>query len=478
MNAEYQRLEAEASEVQNQIDGLVKSGGQMVAADFQKFEAKIAVLHQRLAGLQQGMGLLKLAGSATMQAQAAKLAKSQPKTFHSQGTRPKTVKLTGGVTVTIHITYYHRFQVPEKAKNKKANRGMFPMLILLGIANGFTAGVRQRIMKCAALLGSYEEAVQMLADEGLKICVNTLRKVTAGMEEMLARLTRLGSVKVSGDAAGRRIVVTTDGGRVRLREKRRGKTKNGRKRFKPAWREPRLFMIYATDEHGKLDPEFSPIIDGSLGSCDQLFRLLLSYLKTLNVKDASKVLFIADGAACPVLICSPQRTQWRRVPLLIKSLGLTAEQTQQRIDYWHAVEYLGKIVESSSLQGKPKTQWLKTQKNRLYRGEIGTVVIAIRELIGEKPSKDQTTWLNYFINHGLTHRRMDYSVSMSDHLPIGSGAIESAVRRVINLRVKSNATYWLRKNAETIIRFRAWIKAGRAEELFHQTTYVTPELVL
>ncbi len=55
MNAEYQRLEAEASEVQNPIDGLVSSCSQMVAADFQKFEARIAVLHQRLAGLRQGM---------------------------------------------------------------------------------------------------------------------------------------------------------------------------------------------------------------------------------------------------------------------------------------------------------------------------------------------------------------------------------------------------------------------------------------
>ena len=93
---------------------------------------------------------------------------------------------------------------------------MYPMLILLGIANGFTAGVRQRMMKCAALLGSYEVAVQMLADGGIKICVNTLRKVTAGMGEMLSRLTKLGSVKVSEDAAGPRIVVTTDGTRVPL----------------------------------------------------------------------------------------------------------------------------------------------------------------------------------------------------------------------------------------------------------------------
>ena len=39
-------------------------------------------------------------------------------------------------------------------------------------------------------------------------------------------------------------------------------------------------------------------------------------------------------------------------------------------------------------------------------------------------------------------------------------------------------TYWIRENAETIIRFRPWIKAGRAEELFHQTTYATPDLAV
>lgn len=63
-------------------------------------------------------------------------------------------------------------------------------------------------------------------------------------------------------------------------------------------------------------------------------------------------------------------------------------------------------------------------------------------------------------------------------MPVGSGAIESAIRRVINLRVKSNATYWLRENAETMIRIRAWFKAGRAENLFRQTTYAPLTLAL
>ncbi len=92
--------------------------------------------------------------------------------------------------------------------------------------------------------------------------------------------------------------------------------------------------------------------------------------------------------------------------------------------------------------------------------------------------RQSLTYAYDFVNHGLTHRRMDYSLSLNSHLPIGIGAIESAVRRVINLRVKSNATHWLREIAETIIRFRAWIKAGRAEEFFHQTTYVKPTLAL
>ena len=117
MNAEYQRLEAEASEVQNQIDGLVNSCGQMVAADFQTFEAKIAELHQRLAGIRQGMGLLKLAGSATMQAQAAKLAKSQPKTFHSRGTRPKNCEIDGQCHG--HNSHHLLSSIPVPGEGKK-----------------------------------------------------------------------------------------------------------------------------------------------------------------------------------------------------------------------------------------------------------------------------------------------------------------------------------------------------------------------
>jgi len=227
-------------------------------------------------------------------------------------------------------------------------------------------------------------------------------------------------------------------------------------------------MIYAVDEEGRLADDFPPIIDGTLGSCDELFAMMLASLQGLCITSAERVLFVADGASWI----------WRRVPGLLKSLGLSDKQVQQLIDFWHAVEYLGKIADSKSLSGAKKKRWLTTQKKRLLRGEIGSVVEELRTLLSSRRTKDQRTWLNYFIKHGLTHRRMDYSLSRAHHMPIGSGAIESAIRRVINLRVKSNATYWLRENAETMIRIRAWLKAGRAEELFRQTTCVTPQLAL
>lgn len=466
MNAEYQRLEADAREVQQQIQDLGTTVDLRSMPDLAKCEQLMAGLGRKLASLYLGMALIRAVNSLDLKKCEEEFVKALPNKFHSQGTRKKVLHLPGDVTVTLRITYYHRLKTPKA--DQQGRRGLYPLLLLLGIAGRYTPRMRNQMAKASVLLGSYEEAAEMLAEQGIDVSVNQLRNVTAGMGRMLQKRTTQGSLTVAGNVSGRRIVVSMDGGRVRLRERRRGKTKKGRKRFSPKWREPRLFIIDAVDDEGRMADDFPPVIDGTLGSCDQLFAILQAYLRGLDLTEAARVLFVADGAAWI----------WRRVPKLIKSLGLKDDQVQQLIDFWHAVEYLGKIAESKSLHGISKSRWVKTQKKRLWRGEIGTVVEEIETLIGSRPTKSQATWLKYFVTHGIKNRRMDYSKSHTRHMPIGSGAIESAVRRVINLRVKSNAVYWLRDNAETIIRLRAWVKAGRAEELFQQTTCVTPALAI
>ena len=57
--------------------------------------------------------------------------------------------------------------------------------------------------------------------------------------------------------AGRRVVISSDGGRLRLRETKRGpKTKKGRQRYTGAWREPKVLIVYVVDAEGKREATF------------------------------------------------------------------------------------------------------------------------------------------------------------------------------------------------------------------------------
>ena len=53
--------------------------------------------------------------------------------------------------------------------------------------------------------------------------------------------------------------------------------------------------------------------------------------------------------------------------------------------------------------------------------------------------------------------------------PLGSGAVESAIRRVINLRPKGNGIYWREENAEAMLVLRAAVLTGRWEETMERT---------
>lgn len=466
MDEEYRRLEAEARELTLEMERHAAQAALSASMDVTRLERDLAARARKLAALHLALALIRNLRSPEFREREQAFVAALPKRFHSQGTREKTIVLAEGVTVTLEVRYYHR----KKQLNfgDASRRGLFPALLLLGLEGGFPPGMRMRMAQAVALLGSYAEARTMLASEGIAVCVNTLRKVTAGLGRVLSKLTQAGAIVPAGTVSGRRIGVSLDGGRVRLREPRKGKTKKGRRRFSPKWREPRMFVIYAVDEQGRQANDFAPIIDGSLGTCDELFALLQTYLAGLKIGEAEQVLFVADGAAWI----------WRRVPKLIQALGLAESQVRQLIDFWHAVEYLGKLADSKRLRGLARKRWITTQKKRLLRSEVGSVLNDLRTLVGPRPSKNQRTWLNYFITHGQTHGRMDYRASRRLQMPIGSGAVESAIRRVINLRIKSNATYWLRENAQAILRIRSWIKAGRDAELFFQTTCITPQLAL
>ena len=69
---------------------------------------------------------------------------------------------------------------------------------------------------------------------------------------------------------------------------------------------------------------------------------------------------------------------------------------------------------------------------------------------------------------------MNYAGIEKLALPIGSGAMESAIRRVVNLRLKGPAIYWHLGTAEAMLTLRSYFKAGRWDMLKSQA--ITPNL--
>lgn len=57
--------------------------------------------------------------------------------------------------------------------------------------------------------------------------------------------------------------------------------------------------------------------------------------------------------------------------------------------------------------------------------------------------------------------KFQYKAFRDNALPTGSGTVESAIRRIINLRIKGTGLFWKRENAENVIFLRSLVLTGR-----------------
>src|SRR6266702_6472292 len=93
---------------------------------------------------------------------------------------------------------------------------------------------------------------------------------------------------------------------------------------------------------------------------------------------------------------------------------------------------------------------------------VEVVQEALRALATTQRSKAITRALRYVEAHA--HRRR-YVTLEARKLPIGSGQVESAVRRVVNLRCKAPGSFWTETTVSGLMHLRAAFKAGRWDEV-------------
>ena len=452
-------IRAEIQDVQRQIDARRRDPHVIrTAEDLKVRERTIAELTDRLAALLLAEAMQIALDDSENRCTARSLAQGAGRPIKDQGRRDVTLRTTLGVVV-VRPTYFSR-----NCDRDKVGKGMYPLLLLWGVHDRCTAGVVSEVSKLVAMLGSLEEVEQVLGDRGQPLDLKTIREIAYRFATRARAAQRVGSLNWGETVAGRRVILSTDGGRIRIRTTKRGpKTAKGRNRYRTDWREPKLLIIYVVDEDGQMDRDFLSVIDGTLGGPDAIFQLLEFYLRELEIATADRILFIADGA----------RWIWNRVGALLRRLGIRPDQVDELVDFYHAVEHLGKIAALPRRWTAPERQtWIGRQRRRLLKGKLDEVTVAIDVLGGSRPSKAYKRERDYF-KRNIGEGRMDYARMAASQLPIGSGAIESAIRRVVNLRLKGPSIYWHKESAEAVLLLRSYYKAGRWNHLERQALTIT-----
>ena len=389
------------------------------------------------------------------------IAQAFPYKMMDKGKVEVRLRTCFGLEVTVRISYFTR---KGNRRGKRRYPGFYFGLLVLGIHERCTPCLASEISMFAGMLGSLEEARQVLTERGVDLNIKTVRRIAYRFAERARTAQHVLELDFGPGVTGRKVAISADGGRTRIRENKRGKkTPKGRSRFRGAWREPKLFIIYVVDAEGKLDRSFMPIIDALIQGPDAMFKLLHAYLSQLNLSEADRILFIADGA--PWI--------WNRIPDLIKRLGLASDQVHQLIDFYHAVEHLGKVASlRKGWSSKQRKSWVRKHRNLLLQGHVDKVISAVKAICRGRSSKAIRTQMEYFVKNSA---RMAYARLRELKMPIGSGSVESAIRRVVNLRLKGPCIFWCKENAEAILLLRCYWKAGRWNMLKNMANSFVPE---
>jgi hypothetical protein len=375
------------------------------------------------------------------------------------GLRKRQILTVGNVLVTIMVPYVIT-KTENNDKNKSESEGFYPLLKWLGMSEGLTPLVWSTIAQYGAISGSFEAACTFLIGWGINISLRRIERLTYKFGKIAINLRQskilnlqLGNLPSGNVLKGQRVVIAADGGRtkIRINKKGRKKVKTNCHGFTGVWIEPKLLTIYVVDEQGKkVKNSDIPITnDGTYNGYKPFLEILEMHLVNLGISQAKQVLLIADGA----------EWIWIHIPPLLKRLGCPNE-TYQLFDFYHVTEHLQTFADAAFSNEKERKDWFKRARKTLKKGNAWGLMKQMDELIAQATGercKIMVAQREYLLG-AYREGRLKYAQVLGKNLPIGSGAIESLIRQVVNLRMKGNSKFWLKENAEIMLHLRCqWI---------------------
>ena len=382
--------------------------------------------------------------------------------------RPLQVRLLCGLVLFISTLYCAPLRGKQGiSPGQQRQAGLYPELAALGFLKGCSPALQYTVARIVALSPSIAVARKELARQGIRLDKKAVRRIAEQLGAQLLTLRqrellawRAGQLPAGNDFAGRRVVVQLDGGRIRVREnKKRKQRKQQRKgqrgKFATPWREPKVLTIFEIDERGKMTKKHrQPLIDGTLLGPDHAAELVAYHLHRLGVAQAALLVFVSDGA----------RWIWDRLDWIERRAGLDPARTVHVLDFCHAAHHVSLALQTLGWDETQRRETFGRLRKLLKQSRYDKVVDQLIAWAHGQPENSEIwTEIRYLNSHGQ-EGHLNYATFRRRGIPCGSGAVESAIRRVINQRLKSNAMYWLQENAEAMFAVRATLLCDRWEE--------------
>jgi hypothetical protein len=375
----------------------------------------------------------------------------------------------GGAVLRVRTPYMLPARKKKRGRKRgtgrrgKAGTGVFPALGAIGVSYGVTPALCEEAT-LAALSNTFDEAADAFARRGIPVSAKRVRAISehfaaSALEMRQSELQQYhdGTCETTPILSGQRVAVCIDGGRINIRTPKNGRIPADAKRrgFNANWREPKMFTVYTLDGKGAKRKNSYTLCDGTIANPDAVFDLLAAELYRNGVGEARQLVFLSDGA--PWI--------WNRLDTLTKQLGIPGGCVRKILDFSHAVQHLYAIADLlPGLGGKRKKRWVKKMK-KLLKDSADDFLAELSSAIGSSRNKILRREHNYFLKN---REHIRYKKFIRGKLPIGSGSVESAIRRVINLRLKGAGMFWLKHNAEGFPHLRCQTKSGNWNSFFHR----------
>lgn len=219
------------------------------------------------------------------------------------------------------------------------------------------------------------------------------------------------------------------------------------------WKEVKLGRFFKSGDCMEISEERSWIKHSQyaahLGDCKTFTKTMDALIESYGCL-GSRLIFISDGAV------------WLR-----NWMTDAFPKAVQILDLYHALEYLHEFANIHFKIPAHSKPWIEGQKQLLLKSQVKKVIQNIRRL----KSLDQSACEKVVQYYESNIDRMDYAYYLKLGVGIiGSGAIESAHRTVIQHRMKQAGQRWTTQGAQNMLNLRVIKENGQWARIIDMAT--------